>query len=225
MRPALCLLLALVAYAPAQHPLADLVEKTIDATVTRVSDGDTIDILPSGETRPIRVRVFGIDAPERGEPFSNLARNRTRVLVFDKAVRITGTAVDTYGRLVARVRIGDVDLGENLLRAGLACHYTRFSDDRVYAEAQTGAQSRGAGFWAPGASKPRCVSRSSPAAPAAPDAQRQSPVAAGFIGNARSRVFHAPSCRNAGCKNCTRRFATREAAIAAGFRPAGDCLR
>ena len=159
MRASLCLLLALAAYAPAQHPLADLVEKTIDARVTRVSDGDTLDILPSGETRPIRVRVFGIDAPERGEPFSNVARNRTRVLVFDKAVRVTGQSIDRYGRLVARVRVGDVDLAAALLREGLACHYTRYSDDRVYADAQADARVRGAGFWAPDAEKPACVSR------------------------------------------------------------------
>lgn len=159
MRSVLALAFALVAYAPAQHPLADLVGKTIDARVTRVSDGDTIDVIPAGERRPIRVRVFGIDTPERREPFSTRARNHTRVLVFDKAVRVTGESVDRYGRLVARVRIGDVDLALDLLRAGLACHFTRFSDDRDYARAQATARTTGAGFWAPRAPKPRCVSR------------------------------------------------------------------
>lgn len=145
--------------APAQHPLADLVGRTIDATVTRVSDGDTLDIVPAGERRAIRVRVFGIDAPERGEAFSNLARNRTRVLAFRKAVRVTGQSVDPYGRLVARVRVGDADLGDNLLREGLACHYTRYSNDRTYADAQASARTRGVGFWAADATKPACVSR------------------------------------------------------------------
>ena len=160
MRAALFSLLAvaLLAPAPAQHPLADLVAKTIDATVTRVSDGDTLDILPAGEPRAIRLRVFGIDTPERGEPFANRARNHTRVLAFGKAVRVTGQSIDTYGRLVARVRVGEVDLGADLLREGLACHYTRYSSDRVYAEAQASARTRGAGFWAQGAEKPGCVS-------------------------------------------------------------------
>ena len=163
MRAALfsLLLVALLAPAatPTQHPLADLVAKTIDATVTRISDGDTIDILPAGEKRAIRVRVFGIDTPERGEPFASRARNHTRVLAFGKSVRVTGQSIDTYGRLVARVRIGEVDLATDLLREGLACHYTRYSSDRDYAEAQTAARARGVGFWAPGAEKPRCVSR------------------------------------------------------------------
>ena len=41
----------------------------------------------------------------------------------------------------------------------------------------------------------------------------------------RSRVYHAPFCRNAWCKNCTPEFKTQEEAQAAGFRAAGDCLR
>lgn len=159
MRLSLTLVLALLACAPAQHPLADLVGTTFDATVTRVSDGNTIDVRPAGERRPIRVRIFGIDTPERGEPFATRARTRTRVLAFDKAVRVSGEAVDRYGRLVARVRIGDVDLATDLLREGLACHYTRYSDDREYADAQSAARLRGAGFWARDAEKPQCVTR------------------------------------------------------------------
>jgi hypothetical protein len=46
-----------------------------------------------------------------------------------------------------------------------------------------------------------------------------------FVGNVNSRVFHASTCRNAGCKNCTRGFATQAEAQAAGFRPAEDCLK
>lgn len=117
--------------------------------MTRVSDGDPLDIVPAGESRAIRVRVFGVDTPERGEPFSRVARNHTRVLAFGKPVRVTGESVDTCGRLVARLRIGDVDLGADLLREGLACHYARYSNDRAYAEAQAAAQTRGDGFWAP----------------------------------------------------------------------------
>lgn len=159
MRALLLWTAVLGACAPAQHPLADLVGTTIEGRVTRVSDGDTIDVRPAGETRPIRVRIFGIDTPERGEPFATVARNRTRVLAFDKTVRVRGESVDRYGRLVARVRVGDVDLATDLLGRGLACHFTRYSDDRLYAEAQAAARVSGAGFWAPSASKPRCVTR------------------------------------------------------------------
>ena len=144
----------------AQHPLKDLVGKTVHGRVTRVADGDTLDIVPAGETRAIRVRLFGIDAPERGEPFANQARARARVLAFDKSVQFTGVSVDAYGRLVARVRAGDVDLGLDLLSNGLACHYRRYSSDQPQANAEAAAKSRAIGFWALGAQKPRCTAPS-----------------------------------------------------------------
>lgn len=222
-RPAAALVVVFCAgaAAPAQHPLANLVGRTIDARVTRVSDGDTLDVVPTGESRAIRVRVFGIDAPEQGEPYSAQARNRTRIVAFDKRVRLTGVSIDTYSRLVARVQVGDIDLGLDLLSSGLACHYRRYSDDSAQARAEASAKSRAAGFWAAGAPKPRCALAAAPANTPAPQ-----PIAASsFIGNTSSHVFHAPTCRNAGCKNCVRTFATRDEAVAAGFRPAGDCLR
>lgn len=145
--------------ASSQHPLADLVGRSFSARVTSVSDGDTFNAIPDGERRPIRIRVFGVDAPERGEPFSTRARSHTRVLVFQKTVTLTGVDVDTYGRLVARVRVGDVDLARDLIGLGLACHYTRYSDDREYFDAEREARRRGLGFWARDAEKPRCVTR------------------------------------------------------------------
>ena len=215
-------LLALVAvggegFAP-QHPLADLIGRPITATVTRISDGDTFDVVPSGERRALRIRLFGVDAPESGEAFSNVARNRVRVLIFGKEVRVTGVSVDTYGRLVARVALESGDLATHLLREGLACHYRRYSDDAKYADAERAARAAGAGFWASGAARPRCAAVSTAPGP-------EPAKSSGFVGNVSSRLFHALTCRNAGCKNCTRRFSSREEAEAAGYRAARDCLR
>jgi len=58
---------------------------------------------------------------------------------------------------------------------------------------------------------------SSPAAPAATEAS------ASYVGNTNTHKFHRNTCRYAGCPNCTARFATREEAIAAGYRPCGIC--
>jgi hypothetical protein len=51
----------------------------------------------------------------------------------------------------------------------------------------------------------------------------KTPIAAAYVGNTNSYRFHRNSCTYAGCKNCTARFATREEAIAAGYRPCGTC--
>lgn len=209
------------------------------ATVVHVVDGDTIDVRVASTGERVRIRVHGIDAPERGEPFSQVALRFTRATVFSRVVTIEGRDVDAYGRLVGRVRVDGVDLSEALARAGLACHYRRYSDDPLLERAEADARAAGRGFWARGAQQPRCVAREAQAgasgrsgaptsaAPPAPGAMATPPTASyqgRVIGNTRSRVYHEPTCRNASCPNCTQRFATTAEADAAGYRPAGDCL-
>ncbi len=187
------------------------------ATVTSVVDGDTVHVsLPDGAT--LTIRLDGIDTPERGEPYSTQATRATRVLLLTKRVQLRGTDVDRYGRLVARVVTDGVDASLQLVRDGLACHFTRYSSDAALAAAQTDAQRSGAGFWAQGAPKPAC-------AVGTLKTQVPAGVAGPFHGNRSSRVFHAPSCPNYNCRNCSVVFATGAEAEAAGFKPAGDCLR
>jgi endonuclease YncB( thermonuclease family) len=144
-----------------QQPLRALIGATFTAHVVSVADGDTLDVRRTGTNTRLRIRLDGIDAPEAGEPFSNVAR--TRVLAFDKAVRIVGRDVDKYDRLVARVIVpdtaGDVDVSVALVREGLACYFNVFRSDPVLARAEADARSAGRGFWARDAPKPACASR------------------------------------------------------------------
>ena len=205
---------ALAQTAPSNRKL---VGTTFSAVVTSIVDGDTVHVeLPNRAT--VIVRLEGIDTPERGEPFSVQATRTTRVMLFTNRVTLTGTDVDRYGRLVARIHVGGVDVSEALVRQGLACHFTRYSSDPVLAGAQLDAQRRAIGFWALGAQRPACAN--------GVRASTQSSAARGpFHGNTSSRVFHAPTCKSYHCRNCTMEFATADAARAAGFKPAGDCLR
>lgn len=195
----------------------NLVGTTFSAVVTSIVDGDTVHV-EAPNRRTLIVRLDGIDTPERGEPFSAQATRATRVMLFTNKVTLTGTDVDRYGRLVARVHVGGVDVSEALVRQGLACHFTRYSSDPVLARAQLDAQRWAIGFWAPGAQRPSCANgvRAS-----TPSSSAKGP----FHGNTSSRVFHAPTCKNYNCRNCTIEFETADAARAAGFKPAGDCLR
>jgi endonuclease YncB( thermonuclease family) len=190
---------------------------SFSARVVSVVDGDTIEV-ETADRRRVRIRLEGIDSPERGTPFSNVARNFTRGLACDKTVQVKVHDVDRYGRLVARVTSGGKDLSVELVSAGLARHYTVFSFDSKLEAAQREAQQARRGMWVNGvpASAPR-ASGSSPAARvvATPAAQ------AAFVGNVNSSVYHARTCRNAGCKACTRGFGTQAEAQAAGFRPPG----
>ncbi len=200
--------------------LNDLVNHTSVGRVISVVDGDTVDILLASK-RTVRVRLDGIDSPESGEPFSQQARTFTRVLMFSKDVTVEGRDVDRYGRLVARVKVGSTDSSVAVIEAGLACHYRRYSSDPILEAGEASARAGGRGFWATGAPKPQCVAREARAQVASPIG---APADAEFIGNISSHVYHSPTCRNAHCKNCTRKFSSQEEAKAAGFRPAGDCL-
>lgn len=215
-------ILAGLSASPIDAQVRALVGTTFDARVVSITDGDTVDVRPAGQTRPLRIRLEGIDAPERGEPFSDRARTFARVLLFDQPVRVEGRDVDRYGRLVARIRVGGKDASEELVGAGIACHYTVFASDPALARREADARAQGRGFWAAGAAKPQCVTGSRPPSP---PANVRSGAPGAFHGNISSRVYHSPSCRNYTCKNCTRVFASESEAKAAGFRPAGDCLR
>lgn len=224
------------------------VGRPFDARVVTVADGDTLELIPLAETQPIRIRLEGIDAPELNETFGREATTFTRRLLYQQYVKVDGRDVDGYGRLVARVAVGGRDASRELLEAGLACHFTRFANDPVLAAAEMQARSANRGFWSPSAEKPRCTGlaaanakaanspRANPSPKATPGTttSRGAPLSrssernsnpTSFRGNVSSRLYHAISCPNATCRNCTRVFATEAEARAAGFTPAGDCLR
>jgi endonuclease YncB( thermonuclease family) len=160
--------LALPATAAFGQP-RDLVGTTFDATVVRVADGDSIEILRPGARDRLRVRLEGVDAPELGEVFSRDAQAFLRRLVLDRRVRVSGRDVDRYGRLVARISVAGQDASLELLKQGLACQ--RFATDAVLAAAESRARAAGVGFWAAAAAKPQCVARSA----ASPSPRRRPP--------------------------------------------------
>ena len=217
--------------------------------VTHVSDGDTLDLRANG--RIYTVRLEGIDAPEGGQAFSQQARQLLRVLAFSQQASVVVQTTDRYGRLVARVIVGGRDLSEEMLRAGLAWHFLRYSSDKRLQALEQQARQQRVGLWsdrsavAPwdyrsGRNRPAEPSATPPAAsarpsPGSPSSVRPSPADARgttasrttgpFHGNVSSRVYHAPGCRDYNCKHCTQVFATRQAAEAAGYRAHAECVQ
>lgn len=111
-----------------------------------VKDGDTITVL-NGKT-PVDVRLEGIDCPEKGQPFGTKAKKFTSGLVFSKLVTVKVSTIDRYGRSVARVIIDGKDLSLELVKAGLAWHYTHYSSDPALAAAEKEAKAKKKGLWA-----------------------------------------------------------------------------
>jgi micrococcal nuclease len=115
--------------------------------VVRVLDGDTLEVLSSG--RAIRVRLHGIDCPERGQPFANRARQFTVGLAFQKSVTVRVIELDRYNRVVGVVTLPDGRiLSHELLAAGLAWWYRDFAPgDPHLAKLETEARSTRRGLW------------------------------------------------------------------------------
>ena len=92
--------------------------------VIGVADGDTITVLR--DKTPQKIRLYGIDCPEKRQPFGKRAKQFTSDLVFGKVVDIEPIAIDRYGRTVAFVRVGSVNVNEELIKEGLAWVYLRY---------------------------------------------------------------------------------------------------
>jgi endonuclease YncB( thermonuclease family) len=151
------LLTLLGAGVSAQRP-GDYVNKRLRAQVVGVIDGDTVDLLVAPK-QVVRVRLHGIDTPEREQPFYSQARNFTRVLMFGREVEVAGKEVDAYGRLVARILVDGKDASAAIVAAGLGCTFHRYVSDPALDSALTRARDGRVGFWATGAQQPPCVAR------------------------------------------------------------------
>ena len=92
--------------------------------VIGVADGDTITVLRDKEQ--IRIRLYGIDCPERRQAFSRKAKQFTSKMVFGKVVEVEPVDIDRYGRLVALVTVFQRLVNEELIKAGFAWVYTRY---------------------------------------------------------------------------------------------------
>ncbi len=127
---------------------------TYRGTVTHVVDGDTLDVrLTSGKTE--RIRLIGIDTPERGVCYFSQATARARQLAMSKQVVLRGDSTqdtrDRYGRLLAYVWLpGGKDLGYQLVAGGFAKVYVYrdpFQRLSAYRNAGAAAKSATAGQW------------------------------------------------------------------------------
>lgn len=114
--------------------------------VVGVADGDTLVVLDG--TTPVRVRLHGIDCPERGQAFGAAARRFASSLAFGQSVTVRSRGKDRYGRVLGEVVLPDGRrLDRELVAAGMAWHYARYSDDEALAKAEQQARKARVGIW------------------------------------------------------------------------------
>lgn len=159
----------------------------VTGKVVAVTDGDTIQVLDSANVLH-KIRMTGIDAPEKNQPFGNASRKHLASLVAGKSVLVESSKTDRYGRTLGRVLVQPADCpgcGRTLdvnhaqIVAGMAWWYQYYADEQPaeererYKSAVNEARSRELGLWSePNPVPPwawRRGQRASAAQPAAAD--------------------------------------------------------
>ncbi len=144
MRKALvCLLLALACTANAE---------TITGRVVGVADGDTITVLDANKVQH-KIRLAGIDAPEKKQPFGNRSKESLSALAFDKTVNVETSKRDRYGRQIGKVLVNGRDVKLVQIERGMAWFYRKYqreqppNDQRLYEAAEDAARVEKQGLW------------------------------------------------------------------------------
>jgi endonuclease YncB( thermonuclease family) len=114
--------------------------------VVGVTDGDSLTCLTAAKQQ-VKVRLHGIDAPERGQPYADRSKQALSDLVFGKDVTVEDRGPDRFGRTVGRVTVGGVDVNRELVARGMAWHYARYDKSRELRDAEKAARAAKAGLW------------------------------------------------------------------------------
>lgn len=116
----------------------------LEGKVISVTDGDTIKILTS-KRQQIKVRLYGIDAPEKKQPYGTAAKQYLADLVAGKTLQIEEHGKDRHKRVLGVVYLDGKDVNEILVLNGYAWAFTKCS--KIYESQEPQARSKGLGLW------------------------------------------------------------------------------
>ncbi len=148
-RLAQILILSICSLATLQTAQAD----TLVGKVVGITDGDTLTLLDQAHTQH-KIRLAGIDSPEKNQAFGQVCKQSLSDLAFDRTVQVEWNKLDRYGRVIGKVLVDGQDANLEQIRRGCAWHYKQYQkeqsleDRESYSQAEIGARDRKAGLWA-----------------------------------------------------------------------------
>lgn len=126
--------------------------ETLQGKVIAISDGDTVTVLDSSNSQ-WKIRLMGIDAPEKKQSFGARSKDSLSDLVYGKQVAVEYHKRDRYGRTVGKIIVDGKDANLEQIKAGLAWHYRQYEkeqsigDRAAYAKAEELARDAQKGLW------------------------------------------------------------------------------
>lgn len=137
---------AVIAQQAQQAVVALKVNKRYKGKSIKVDDGDTFTFLSSGKST-YRIRLDGIDAPEKGMPYAKKSKEFLAALLLDQTIELHVVSVDRYGRYVCKVYCNGDNVNLLMVQAGYAWHYKQYNRDYVLAQAEVKAREQKKGLW------------------------------------------------------------------------------
>ena len=127
---------------------AHLTERESVLESLSVANEEVSAALKDGDTEPFEIRLYGIDAPERGQEYAKQSREELIKLIRNKSIRVEVMDADRYGRTVAKVFRNGLYINLELLKRGLAWFYSYHAgaDDELR-QAQEYARAHKNGLW------------------------------------------------------------------------------
>jgi endonuclease YncB( thermonuclease family) len=129
---------------------------TLRGHVVRIVDGDTISLLvalPDGGKAEEKIRLAGIDCPEKGQPWGTRAKQQLSDHIYDRDVTIEANKADRYHRIVGKVLDGERDVNLAMVADGLCWWYRKYAseqtqvDQGLYQAAESAAKIARQGLW------------------------------------------------------------------------------
>lgn len=116
----------------------------ISGQVVKISDGDTITILTQ-EKQQVKVRLYGIDAPEKKQPYGQKSKQFLSNLIAGRSVEIQEKGKDRYKRVLGIVYLDGQDINAQMVANGYAWAYVKYS--KIYAGQELKARNQNLGLW------------------------------------------------------------------------------
>ncbi len=129
------------------------IAEVISGKVVGVADGDTVTVLDSSKVQ-YKIRLTGIDAPEKAQPYGQVSKKSLSDLVFNKDVEISWEKRDQYQRILGKVLLDKQDICLEQVKRGMAWHYKQYQRDQSqedrtsYDLAEKKAREAKLGLWA-----------------------------------------------------------------------------
>ncbi len=120
--------------------------ETLEGKIVKIADGDTLTLLTSTKDQ-VKIRLAGIDTPERKQPFGNRAKQALAKLAFQKQALIEAETKDRYGRTVGVVFVDGLNVNHELVKQGMAWVYRKYNKDKALYELESRAKKERLGLW------------------------------------------------------------------------------